>query len=69
MRENHYAISCIKMKISQVFKSQDKHNASYFPKCRGQTNVNPTAKIQNFSETTDTEKVKSIVALRREGSF
>lgn len=33
-RENHYAIPCTRLKISQVFKSQDKHNASYFPKCR-----------------------------------
>ncbi len=32
MRENHYAISCIGLKISYVFKSQDKHNASYFSK-------------------------------------
>ncbi len=30
MRENHYAISCIGLKISYVFKSQDKHNASLF---------------------------------------
>ena len=30
-RENHYAILAQK-KISQVFKLQDKHNASYFSK-------------------------------------
>ncbi len=34
MRENHYAISCIVLKISYVFNKQDEHNASYFPKCR-----------------------------------
>ena len=32
MRENHYAISCIGLKISYVFNNQDKHNASYFAK-------------------------------------
>ena len=32
MREKHYAISCIGLKISYVFKSQDKHNAFYFLK-------------------------------------
>ncbi len=32
MRENHYAIPCTRLKISQVFKSQDKHNASYYSK-------------------------------------
>ena len=32
MRENHYAISCIDLKISYVFNKQDKHNASYFSK-------------------------------------
>ena len=37
MRENHYAISCIDLKISYVFNKQDEHNASFFPKCRGQT--------------------------------
>ena len=36
MRENHYAISCIVLKISYVFNKQDKHNASYFAKMRGQ---------------------------------
>lgn len=35
-RENHYAIFA-RLKISQVLKSQDKHNASYFPKCRAST--------------------------------
>ncbi len=30
-RENHYAIFA-RLKISQVLKSQDKHNASYFSK-------------------------------------
>lgn len=30
MRENHYAISCIDLKISYVFNKQHKHNASYF---------------------------------------
>ena len=30
MRENHYAISCIVLKISYVFNKQDEHNASYF---------------------------------------
>ena len=34
MRENHYAISCIDLKISYVFNKQDTHNASYFLKCR-----------------------------------
>ena len=34
MRENHYAISCISLKISYVFNKQDTHNASYFLKCR-----------------------------------
>lgn len=29
MRENHYAISCIVLKISYVFNKQDTHNASY----------------------------------------
>lgn len=37
MRENHYAISCIGLKISYVFKSQDKHNASYFSEMSWQT--------------------------------
>ena len=32
MRENHYAISCIVLKISYVFNKQDTHNASYFSK-------------------------------------
>ena len=32
MRENHYAISCIVLKISYVFNKQDEHNASYFNK-------------------------------------
>lgn len=30
MHENHYAISCIDLKISYVFNKQDEHNASYF---------------------------------------
>lgn len=30
-RENHYAILA-RLKISQVLKSQDKHNTSYFSK-------------------------------------
>ncbi len=30
MRENHYAISCIVLKISYVFNKQDEHNASFF---------------------------------------
>lgn len=34
-RENHYAILA-RLKISYVLKLQDKHNVSYFPKCRGQ---------------------------------
>lgn len=32
MRENHYAISCIDLKISYVFNKQDEHNASYLSK-------------------------------------
>ena len=30
------------------FQLQDKHNASYFPKCYGAVVTFPTAKIQNF---------------------
>ena len=30
MRENHYAVSCIGLKISYVHKLQDKHNAFDF---------------------------------------
>ena len=32
MRENHYAISCIVLKISYVFNKQDEHNASNYTK-------------------------------------
>lgn len=46
-RENHYAILA-RMKISYVFKSQDKHNASYFSKCHELTDANPTAKIRKI---------------------
>lgn len=37
MRENHYAISCIVLKIPHVFNKQDEYNSSYFSKCQGQT--------------------------------
>ena len=45
MRENHYAISCIDLKISYVLKSQDKHNASYFSKMLWKGDAIPTANL------------------------
>ncbi len=45
MRENHYAISCINLKISHVFNKQDEHNASFFPKYRGQSEEYPMTKL------------------------
>lgn len=50
-RENHYAISCIKSKISYVFTSQDEHNASYFSICRGLSCLTPTAKLLKSFES------------------
>ena len=43
MRENHYAISCIVLKISYVFNKQDEHNASYFTKMSWKGDAIPTA--------------------------
>ncbi len=45
MRENHYAISCIKFEGSQVFKLQDEHNASSFFLCLGKSCRYPNAKL------------------------
>ncbi len=50
MRENHYAISCIVLKISYVFNKQDEHNASFFPKCRGQSEEYPMTKLAKISD-------------------
>ncbi len=50
MRENHYAISCIVLKISYVFNKQDKHNASYFIKMSWIDYAHPTAKLAIFSQ-------------------
>ncbi len=45
MRENHYAISCIVLKISYVFNKQDEHNASYFSKMSWTDNSQSKYKI------------------------
>ena len=47
MRDNHYAISCISLKISYVFNNQDKHNASLFL-FYGKANPFPNAKLAKF---------------------
>ena len=46
-RENHYA-TLARVKNSYVFKSQDKHNASYFSKCHELTDANPTTKVRKI---------------------
>ena len=46
MRENHYAISCIILKISYVFSLQDEHNASDKFKMSWMAVANPVAKIR-----------------------
>ena len=44
MRENHYAISCIKSKISQVSNYKMSITLLIFPKCRGRQ-LPATAKL------------------------
>ena len=51
MRENHYAISCIVLKISYVFNKQDEHNASYFTKMSWKGDAIPTANLAKISES------------------
>ena len=51
MRENHYAISCIVLKISYVFNKQDEHNASYFTKMSWKGYAIPTANLAKISES------------------
>ena len=51
MRENHYAILVFDLKISYVFKLQDKHNASYFQKCLGWSCLYPIAKLAKILDT------------------
>ena len=43
-RENHYAIF-VRFENFLRFQVQDKHNASYYFKCRGKSCPNPNAKI------------------------
>ena len=70
-RENHYAIF-VRFENFLRFQVQDKHNASYFPKCRGPVNTTPTAKLTKIFEnegitakkiadydTPDTERAKA----------
>ena len=45
-RENHYAILA-RLKISYVLKSQDKHNASYYSKCRASQRL-AVAKLHKY---------------------
>ncbi len=40
-------LSLCGFRISYVLKLQDKHNASYFPKCCGLTTINPFTKLSN----------------------
>ena len=58
MRENHYAIPCIKSKISQVSNYKISITLLILSICRGWVLTFPTAKIQNFYETPDTERAK-----------
>lgn len=48
-RENLYTILA-QTEISYVSNSQDTHNASYYPKCRGLTHVIPSVKLQKVNE-------------------
>ena len=51
MRENHYAISRIKSKISQVFKFKIRITLLIFPKCRGTVETSPTANLAKIFES------------------
>lgn len=55
MRENHYAISCIDLKISYVFNKQDEHNASNFSECHGAVIIALALALQ---ETFPTAKIR-----------
>lgn len=50
MRENHYAISCIKSKISQVSNYKISITLLIFPKCRGTVETFPTANLAKIFE-------------------
>ena len=50
MRENHYAISCISLKISYVFTYKINITFLLFFLCLEQNFVRPLAKIRNFIE-------------------
>ena len=50
MRENHYAISCISLKISYVFTYKINMTSLLIPICLGESCLNPVTKICNFIE-------------------
>ena len=51
MRENHYAISCIKTKSFSGFQFARRITLLIFPKGRGKVETFPTANIAKISES------------------
>ncbi|WP_289225651.1 hypothetical protein, partial [Bacteroides acidifaciens] len=64
---NHYAISCIVLKISYVFNKQDEHNASYVTKMSWTDYACPTANLMIIYQfpAIMTSNLKIIAAMRR----
>lgn len=67
MRENHYAIPCIKSKISQVSNYKISITLLILPICRGSVLTFPTAKLTKILENEGvTEKENQSNILRNE---